>query len=155
MGEKIKVVSSNRKAYHEYHIDEEYEAGIVLTGTEVKSVRDSRINLREGYAKIEGGELFLHNVHISAYAQGNRYNHEPLRTRKLLMHRREINRLYGKLKEKGYTLIPLRVYIKKGLIKIEIGLARGKKLYDKRAALAEKTARREMERAFKERQIKE
>ena len=94
-------------------------------------------------------------MHISAYAQGNRYNHEPLRTRKLLMHRREINRLYGKLKEKGYTLIPLRVYIKKGLIKIEIGLARGKKLYDKRAALAEKTARREMERAFKERQIKE
>lgn len=152
MSEKIKVVSGNRKAYHEYHIDEKYEAGIVLTGTEVKSVRDSRINLREGYAKIENGELFLYNVHISTYAQGNRYNHEPLRIRKLLMHRREINRLYGKLKEKGYTLIPLQVYIKKGLIKIEIGLARGKKLYDKRAALTEKTARREMERAFKEKQ---
>ncbi len=152
MSENIKVVSRNRKAYHEYHIDEKYEAGVVLTGTEVKSVRHSRINLREGYARVEGGELFLHNVHISTYDQGNRYNHDPLRTRKLLMHRREIDRLYGKLKEKGYTLVPLQVYIKKGLIKIEIGLARGKKLYDKRAALAEKAARREMERTFKERQ---
>ncbi len=152
MSEKVRVVSRNRKAYYEYHIDEKYEAGVVLTGTEVKSVRNSRINLREGYARVEGGELFLHNVHISTYDQGNRYNHEPLRTRKLLMHRREIDRLYGKLKEKGYTLVPLRVYIKKGLIKIEIGLARGKKLYDKRAALAEKAARREMERTFKEKQ---
>jgi len=152
MGEKVRVVSRNRKAYHEYHIDEKYEAGVVLTGTEVKSVRNSRINLREGYARVEGGELFLHNVHISTYDQGNRYNHEPLRTRKMLMHRREIDRLYGKLKEKGYTLVPLQVYIKKGLIKIEIGLARGKKLYDKRAALAEKAARREMERTFKEKQ---
>lgn len=148
----VKVVGRNRKAYHEYHIDEKYEAGIVLTGTEVKSVRNSRVNLREGYAKAENGELFLHNVHISTYDQGNRNNHEPLRTRKLLMHRREINRLYGKMKEKGYTLIPLQVYIRKGLIKIEVGLARGKKLYDKRATIAEKSARREMERAFKEKQ---
>lgn len=152
MSKNAKVVGRNRKAYHEYHIEEKYEAGIALTGTEVKSIRDSRINLREGYVKAENGELFLHNVHISTYEQGNRNNHEPLRVRKLLMHKREINRLYGKTKEKGYTLIPLQVYIKQGLIKIEVGLAKGKKLYDKRAAMAEKSAKREMERAFKEKQ---
>ncbi len=152
MSENTKVVGRNRKAYHEYHIEEKYEAGIALTGTEVKSVRDSRINLREGYVRVYNGELFLHNVHISTYEQGNRYNHEPLRIRKLLMHRREINRLYGKMKEKGYTIIPLQAYIRQGLIKIEVGLARGKKLYDKRASIAEKTAKREMERVFKEKQ---
>ncbi len=152
MSEGVKVLGRNRKAFHEYHVEEKYEAGIALKGTEVKSVRDSRINLREGYVKIENGEMFLHNVHISTYEQGNRNNHEPLRVRKLLMHRREINRLFGKTKEKGYTVIPLQVYLKRGLIKIEIGLGKGKKLYDKRASIAEKSAKREMERAFKERQ---
>ncbi len=152
MSEGIKVVGRNRKAYHEYHIEEKYEAGAVLKGTEVKSVRDSRINLKEGYVKIENGEMFLHSVHISTYEQGNRNNHDPLRPKKLLMHRREISRLIGKTKEKGYTLVPLQVYLKRGLIKFEIGLAKGKKLYDKREAMAEKSAKREMERAFKERQ---
>ena len=152
MSEGIKVVGRNRKAYHEYHIEEKYEAGMALKGTEVKSVRDSRINLKEGYVKIENGEMFLLNAHISTYEQGNRNNHEPLRPKKLLMHRREINRLFGKTKEKGYTIVPLQVYIKRGLIKIEIGLGKGKKLYDKRAAIAEKSAKREMERAFKDRQ---
>ena len=152
MSEGIKVLARNRKAYHEYHIEEKYEAGAVLKGTEVKSIRNSRINLKEGYVKIENGEIFLHSTHISPYEQGNRNNHDPLRPKKLLMHRREINRLIGKTKEKGYALVPLQVYLKRGLVKFEVGLAKGKKLYDKREAIAEKSAKREMERAFKERQ---
>jgi len=147
-----KVVSKNRKARHDFHIDEAYEAGLVLTGTEVKSVRNSRVNLKDSYAKVEDGELFLYNMHISPYDPGNRFNHEPLRTRKLLMHKVEISRLAGKIQEKGYALIPLKIYLIRGLIKIELGLARGKKKYDKRRDIAERDSKREMEREFKEKQ---
>ena len=147
-----KVVSKNRKAWHDFHIDEAYEAGLVLTGTEVKSVRNSRVNLKDSYAKVEDGELFLYNMHVSPYDPGNRFNHEPLRTRKLLMHKAEISRLAGKIQEKGYALIPLKIYLIRGLIKIELGLARGKKKYDKRRDIAERDSKREMEREFKEKQ---
>ncbi|MFO8191814.1 MAG: SsrA-binding protein SmpB [Bacillota bacterium] len=147
-----KIISTNRKARHDYHIEETYEAGIVLTGTEVKSVRNSRVNLKDSYARVENGELFLYNMHISPYEPGNRFNHDPLRVRKLLMHRMEISRLAGKIKEKGYALIPLKIYLSGGLIKIELGLARGKKLYDKRRDIAERDSKREMERAFREKQ---
>ncbi|MFO7951261.1 MAG: SsrA-binding protein SmpB [Bacillota bacterium] len=148
-----KVISTNRKARHEFRVEETYEAGIVLTGTEVKSIRNARVNLKDSYAKVEGGELFLYNMHVSPYDPGNRYNHEPLRTRKLLMHKREIARLAGKVKEKGYALIPLKVSLREGLVKIELGLARGKKKYDKRRDIAERDQKREMEREFKEKQI--
>jgi SsrA-binding protein len=150
MGEK--VFATNRKAFHDYHLEETYEAGMVLTGTEVKSIRAGRLNLKDSYARIENNEVWVHNMHISPYDQGNRYNHDPLRKRKLPLHRREINRLLGLTREKGYTLIPIKVYTNKGYIKMEIALARGKKLYDKRAALKEKEAKREVERAFKESQ---
>ena len=150
-----KVISKNRKARHDYHIEETYEAGIVLTGTEVKSVRNSRVNLKDSFARVEGGELFLYNMHISPYDPGNRYNHEPLRVRKLLMHKSEIGRLAGKIQEKGYALIPLKIYFKKSLIKIELGLARGKKLYDKRRDIAERDSKREVEREFRQRQKQE
>ena len=146
----FKTVATNRKAFHDYHIDETFEAGIVLQGTEVKSIRGARVNLRDSYARVEGGELILYNMHISPYDQGNRFNHEPLRSRKLLMHRAEINRLLGKVKEKGYALVPLKVYLKGGLIKLEMALARGKKSYDKRQDLKERESRREIERAVKE-----
>ena len=145
-----KLISRNRKAYHDYHIDETYEAGIVLTGTEVKSVRGAKVNLKDSYARVEGGELFLYNMHISPYDQGNRFNHDPLRTRKLLMHKAEIGRLAGKVKEKGYTLVPVKIYLKQGLVKVELALARGKRLYDKRQAIAERDQRREVERGLKE-----
>lgn len=154
MSDQIKIVARNKKAHHDFFIEEKYEAGIELMGTEVKSIRNSRVNLREGYIKVENGELILYNVHVSTYEQGNRNNHDPIRPRKLLMHRREINRLFGKVQQKGYTLVPLQIYLKRGLIKVEIGLARGKKLYDKRATEAEKSAQREIERAFKEKQFK-
>lgn len=147
--EDIKVVSENRKARHDYFIDEKYEAGLVLTGTEVKSLRLGHANLRDGYAAVENGELFLYNVHISPFEQGNRFNHEPLRKRKLLMHKQEIMRLVGRVREKGYTLVPLQLYFKRGRAKVEIGLARGKKQYDKRQDIAEREARRNMERAFR------
>jgi SsrA-binding protein len=147
-----KNYAQNRKAYHDYHIEETYEAGMALTGTEVKSIRSGKVNLKESYAKVENGEIFVHNMHISTYEQGNRFNHEPLRTRKLLMHRKEISRLIGLTREKGYTLIPTKIYASKGFIKLEIALARGKRQYDKRDALAEKEAKREVERAFKEKQ---
>ncbi|MBS4021840.1 MAG: SsrA-binding protein SmpB [Dethiobacter sp.] len=147
-----KTYAKNRKAYHDYHIEETYEAGIALTGTEVKSVRSGKVNLKDSYARVENGELFVHNMHISTYEQGNRFNHEPMRVRKLLMHRREISRLIGLTREKGYTLIPTKLYVSKGFIKMEIALARGKKQYDKRDALHEKEAKREVERAFKEKQ---
>ncbi len=150
-----KVISKNRKALHDYHVEETYEAGIVLTGTEVKSVRNSRVNLKDSFAKVEGGELFLYNMHISPYDPGNRFNHEPLRVRKLLMHKSEIGRLAGKIQEKGYALIPLKIYFRGSLIKIELGLARGKKLYDKRRDIAEKDSKREMEREFRRRQKQE
>jgi SsrA-binding protein len=150
-----KVISKNRKARHDYDIEETYEVGIVLTGTEVKSVRNARVNLKDSYARIDNNEIFLYNMHISPYEQGNRFNHEPLRIRKLLMHKMEISRLYGKIKEKGYALIPLKIYLTKGLVKIELGLARGKKLYDKRRDIAERDSKREMERVFRDKQRNE
>lgn len=147
--EEIKVVSENRKAWHDYFIDETYEAGLVLTGTEVKSLRLGHANLRDSYAMVEGGEVFLYNVHISPFEQGNRFNHEPLRKRKLLMHRQEIVRLFGRVREKGYTLVALKLYFKRGRAKVEIGLARGKKQYDKRHDIAERDAKREVERSLR------
>jgi SsrA-binding protein len=147
-----KVVAQNRKAYHDFFIEDTYEAGIVLTGTEIKSIRQGRANLKDSYARVENGELFLHNMHISPYEQGNRFNHDPRRTRKLLMHKSEILRLHGLSRERGYSLIPLRLYLKNGLCKVEVALAKGKKLYDKRAEIAKRDAAREIERAFRERQ---
>lgn len=140
----------NRKARHDYHIEETYEAGIVLTGTEIKSIRAGRVNIRDSYARVENGEVFLLNAHISPYEQGNRYNHDPLRPRKLLLNKREIRQLHSKTQEKGLTLIPLRIYLKNGRAKLELAVARGKKLYDKREDIAARDAKREMERAFKE-----
>ena len=139
----------NRRAYHDYFIDEKYEAGVMLTGTEIKSVRNGRANLRDGYVRIDNGEAWLENVHISPYAQGNLMNQEPLRPRKLLLHRKEISSLIGKVKQKGYTLVPLRVYIARNRAKVEIGLARGKRQYDKREAIAARDAKREIERAMR------
>jgi len=140
----VKIVATNRKAYHDYDILETYEAGIVLKGTEVKSAKQGRINLKDSYAKIDNGEIFLLNAHISPYTHGNVYNHDPRRTRKLLLHKREIMRLYGKVKEKGLTLIPLKAYIKNGKIKIELGLCKGRKVYDKRAEIKKRDLEREM-----------
>jgi SsrA-binding protein len=144
-----KDVAVNRRAYHDYFIDEKYEAGVMLTGTEIKSVRNGRANLRDGYVRIDGNEAWLENVHISPYAQGNVMNQEPVRPRKLLLHRKEISSLIGKVKQKGYTLVPLRVYITRNRAKVEIGLARGKRQYDKREAIAARDAKREIERAMR------
>jgi len=149
---QIKVVTENRKAWHDYFILENFEAGISLQGTEVKSLRQGKANLQDAYARIENGELFLHNMHISPYEQGNRFNHEPKRTRKLLMHKYEIARLFAKVREKGLTLVPLKVYFSRGKAKVEIGLAQGKKLYDKRQATAEKDAKRDIAKTLKEQQ---
>ncbi|SDF67562.1 SsrA-binding protein SmpB [Sporolituus thermophilus] len=151
-GSKIKIVAENRKARHDFHIHETYEAGIVLTGTEVKSLRAGKANLKDSYARIENAEVMLHNMHISPYEQGNRFNHEPLRTRKLLLHRYEINKLIGKTKEKGFTLVPLKIYFTRGKAKVELAVATGKKLYDKREDMAERDAKREMDRALREKQ---
>ncbi len=148
MGKKI--VCKNKKAFHEYHIDQKLEAGLVLTGAEVKSLRAGRANIKDGYAQEKNGEIFLYNVHISPYSFAARTDNDPLRVRKLLLHRREIKKLIGKLKEKGVALIPLRIYfIGNGKAKVELGLARGKKLYDKRAALKEKQTNREMQRELR------
>ncbi|MDQ0244669.1 SsrA-binding protein [Bacillus fengqiuensis] len=147
-----KVVAQNKKAYHDYFIEETYETGMVLQGTEIKSIRNGRANLKDSYARIHNGEVFLYNMHVSPYEQGNRYNHEPLRTRKLLMHRREINKLIGYTKEEGYALVPLKVYLKNGFAKVLLGLGKGKKKYDKREDLKKKEAKREIERAFRDRQ---
>jgi len=147
-----KVVATNRKAYHEYFIEEKFEAGIMLQGTEVKSLRDGRVNLQDSYASVKDGEAFLHHCHISPYSHGNLMNHEPLRVRKLLLHKKEINKLLGKTQQKGLTLIPLRIYFsKRGHAKVELGLAKGKKLYDRRASIKSREAGREVERAIKER----
>jgi SsrA-binding protein len=145
----IKLVAQNKKAYHDYFIEETLEAGIVLTGTEVKSIRGGRINLRDSYAAVENGELFLVGAHISPYEQGNIHNHDPLRTRKLLVHAGELRRLFGKVQIAGYTLVPTKLYFKDGRAKVEIGLAKGKALYDKRQTLAKKEAERDMQRAFR------
>ncbi|EKM0361023.1 SsrA-binding protein SmpB [Listeria innocua] len=147
-----KLVAQNKKARHDYAIEETFEAGIVLQGTEIKSVRNARVNLKDSYARIDKGEIFLHNMHISPYEQGNRYNHDPLRTRKLLLHKKQISRLIGETKESGYSIVPLKMYIKDGYAKVLIGVARGKKKYDKRQDLKQKEAKHDIERAFKERQ---
>lgn len=151
MGEGLKVLATNRKAYHDYFIEETFEAGIALTGTEIKSVRAGAVNLRDAYASVHGGEMLLQNVHISPYEQGNRFNVDPYRTRKLLLHRKEINRLMGRVKEKGLTIVPLRMYLKKNRAKVEIALVKGKKQYDKRESISKRDADREMERVLKER----
>ena len=150
--EEIKSIAENRKARHDYFVEESFEAGIALQGTEVKSCRGGRVKLRDGYAQVENGEIFLLNVHISPYEQGNRNNHEPLRKRRLLMHKDEIRRLHGQVREKGYTLVPLRLYFKKGRVKVQIGLAKGKKAYDKRDDIAARDVEREMARAMRGRQ---
>ena len=149
--ERERNVAVNRRAFHDYFIDEKYECGIVLTGTEVKSLRAGRCNLRDGFARIDENEAWLENVHISPYAQANLMNHEPLRPRKLLLHRKEISSLIGKVRQKGYTLIPLRMYFSRNHAKVEVGLARGKKQYDKREAIAERDAKREIARAMRRR----
>jgi len=147
-----KAVATNRKAYHDYFIEEKLEAGIMLQGTEVKSLRDGRVNLQDSYASVKGNEVFLHHCHISPYSHGNIMNHEPLRTRKLLLHRKEINKLLGKTQQQGLTLIPLRIYFsKRGLAKVELGLAKGKKQHDRRETIKTREASREVERAMKER----
>jgi len=147
-----KVIAQNKKAYHDYFIEDTYEAGIVLQGTEIKAIRAGRVNLKDAYARVQNGEVFLHNMHISPYEQGNRYNHDPLRTRKLLLHKKEIAKLIGITKEQGYSLVPLKVYLKNGYAKVLVGLAKGKKKYDKREDLKQKEAKRDIERAFRERQ---
>lgn len=147
----IKIVVNNRKAYHDYSIEETYEAGLVLVGTEVKSLRQGRISVREAYVDFRGSEAWLVGASISHYAQGNIWNHEPERDRKLLLHKDEINRLRGRVEERGYSVVPTKVYFKEGRAKVEIGLARGKKLYDKRADIAKRDATRELERELKER----
>lgn len=153
MSEKgIKVVATNKKAYHEYFIEETYEAGIVLTGTEIKSIRAGKANLKDSFARISQGEAYLHNMHISPFEPGNRFNHEPTRARKLLLHKYEIDKLMGLTKEKGYALVPTKIYLKDGMAKVEIALAKGKKLYDKRATVAKRDADREIARALREKQ---
>lgn len=147
--ETIKILSTNRKAFHEYHILEKYEAGIVLKGTEVKSAREGKVNLKDSYATVKNGELFIFNLHISPYHHGTAFNHDPLQTRKLLLHRKEINKLIGKVKERGLTIVPLKVYLRKGHIKLEIALVKGKKLYDRRDDIAKRDMDREMRREMK------
>lgn len=147
--ENIKFIASNKKARHDYFVDESFEAGIELSGTEVKSVRQGHCSIKESFVRPKNGELFVEGMHINPYEKGNIFNKDPLRTRKLLLHKREINKLTGKVSMKGYTIIPLRVYFKDSKVKVEIGLCRGKKLYDKRADMAKKEQKRSLEREFK------
>lgn len=147
--ETQKLIANNKKAYHDFFIDETYEAGIALHGTEVKSMRMGKCSIKESFIRIENGEVYVYGMHVSPYEKGNIFNKDPLRIKKLLLHKYEINKLQGKIKEKGYTLVPLQVYFKEGKVKVEIGLARGKKLYDKRADIAKKDQRREAEKEFK------
>jgi SsrA-binding protein len=147
----IKVVATNRKARHQYHFHDTYEAGLVLMGSEIKSIRAGRVSLQEGFVLFEGGEAWLVNVHIAQYYPASHQNHEPRRRRKLLLHRREIDRLQSRSQEKGYTVVPTQLYLKDGRAKVEIALARGKRQYDKRQAIAERESQRQMERAIKER----
>lgn len=151
--ESMKLVANNKKAYHDYFVDEKYEAGLVLHGTEVKSLRMGKCSIKEAFIRIENGEVWVYGMHISPYEMGNIFNKDPLRPKKLLMHKAEINKLLGKIKEKGFTLVPLQVYFKEGRAKIEIGLCRGKKLYDKRQDIAKKDQRREAEKDFKIRNL--
>ena len=147
--ESVKLIANNKKAYHDYFIEDTCEAGIALHGTEVKSLRMGKCSIKEAFIKMEKGEVFVYGMHISPYEKGNIFNKDPLRVKKLLMHRYEINKMAGKITEKGYTLVPLRVYLKGSLVKVEVGLARGKKLYDKRADIAKKDMQREAEKEFK------
>jgi SsrA-binding protein len=146
-----KIICNNRKAYHDYFIEEKFEAGMVLKGTEVKSLRMGKANLNDSFALVRNGEAFLNNLHISPYDFGNRENHDPDRMRKLLLHKKEINRLFSKIREQGYSLVPLRLYFKSGMVKVEMGLAKGKKLYDKREDMKQKDHKREMAQVFKSR----
>lgn len=147
--ESVKLIANNKKAYHDYFIQEKYEAGISLHGTEVKSLRMGRCSVKESFVRIENGEVYIYNMHISPYEKGNIFNKDPLRVKKLLLHKYEINKLSGKMAEKGYTIVPLQIYFKGSLVKAEIGLAKGKKLYDKRQDIIKKDQRREAERDFK------
>ena len=151
---RIKLIANNKKAYHDFFIEDTFEAGISLHGTEVKSLRMGKCSIKEAFVRIENGEVFVYGMHISPYEKGNIFNKDPLRVKKLLMHRYEINKLMGKIKEKGLTLVPLKVYFKGSLVKVEIGLARGKKLYDKREDIAKKDQRREAEKEFKIRNLR-
>lgn len=148
-----KLVANNKKAYFDYFIEETYEAGIELVGTEVKSIRMGKVSIKESYIQINNGEIFIYGMHISPYEKGNIFNKDPLRTRRLLLHKAEINKLRTGISEKGYTIVPLTVYLKEGLVKLSIGLAKGKKLYDKRESIAKKDQKREMEKEFKIRNI--
>ena len=146
----LKTIAQNKKAYHDYIVEETFEAGIELCGTEVKSIRGGRVNLKDSWCSIVEGEIFINGMHISPYEQGNIFNRDPMRVRKLLMHKREINRLYGTVKQAGYSIIPISLYFKDSRVKVQIGLCKGKKLYDKREDMARKTAKRDVERAMKE-----
>ena len=148
--ESFKLIANNKKAYHDFFIDDKYETGIELFGTEVKSIRMGKCSIKESFVRIEKGEVYIYGMHINPYEKGNIFNKDPLRVRKLLLHKTEINKLAAKIAEKGYTLVPLQVYFKGSLVKVEIGLARGKKLYDKRDDIAKKDQRREAEREFKQ-----
>lgn len=148
----IKVISDNRKAYHEYFVEEKLETGIILTGTEIKSIRNGRVNLKDSFARVENGEVWLYQMHISPYEQGNRFNHDPLRKRKLLLNRSEISKLVGKVQQEGLTLVPTKIYLRKGLAKLELGICKGKKNYDKRQDIAERDAKREIDRHLRDRQ---
>lgn len=152
-GEGFKLVANNKKAYFDYFIEDKYETGIALHGTEVKSIRMGRCSIKEAYIKVENEEVFIYGMHISPYEKGNIFNKDPLRVKKLLMHRYEINKIFAQIQQKGYTLVPLQVYLKKGLVKVEIGVAKGKKLYDKRADIAKKDVKRETEKEFKVRNL--
>lgn len=151
--EAMKLVANNKKAYHDFFIDEKYEAGLELHGTEVKSLRMGKCSIKEGFIRIEDGEAFVYGMNVSPYEKGNIFNKDPLRPKKLLLHKYEINKLSGKIAQKGFTLVPLQVYFKDGRAKLELGLARGKKLYDKREDIAKKDQRREVEREFKVRNL--
>ncbi len=151
--DSIKLIANNKKAYHDYFILEKYEAGIELVGTEVKSLRMGKCSLKESFIRIDKGELFIYGMHISPYEKGNIFNKDPLRVRKLLAHRHEINKMMGKISQKGYTIVPLQIYFKGSLVKVEIALAQGKKLYDKREDIAKKDQRREAEKEFKVRNL--
>lgn len=149
--ENIDVIARNKKARHDFFIEETYEAGIILQGTEIKSIRERKVNLKDSFAIVENGEVFLYNMHISPYKQGNRHNHKPERVRKLLLHKKQIRKLIGYTKQRGYTLVPLAVYLRNNLAKVELALGKGKNVRDKRREIARKTAERDIERAFKDR----
>ena len=151
--ENMKLIANNKKAFHDYFIEEKYEAGISLAGTEVKSLRQGKCSIKESFIRIEKGEVFIYGMHISPYEKGNIFNKDPLRVKKLLLHKYEINKMAGKIAEKGYTLVPLQVYFRGSLVKVELGLAKGKKLYDKRQDIAKKDQKREAEKEFKIRNL--